>query len=146
MDRRLCKEIKTVYILTNRYVIKNNLQSSKQNNLSPVQVDIIEYLAETPQPIYQKELEEEFNLRKSTISGVLQTMEKNNLISKSEAKFDSRSKQIKLTTKGRKIYDDLVDEIIEVESTVGKDIKNKDLKVFTKVMDQIKKNLEEIDV
>lgn len=47
--------------------------------------------------VYQKDLEEVMNVRRSTISKVLQGMEKKNLVLREQAEHDSRLKRIKLT-------------------------------------------------
>ena len=48
---------------------------------SIAQMQIIKYiLKHDGKTIYQRDLEEVFNLRRATISGILKTMEKNNVI------------------------------------------------------------------
>lgn len=58
---------------------------AKENKISfypsPLQAKITKYLIENnKREVYQKELEEVFEVRKATISGVLFTMEKNEVI------------------------------------------------------------------
>lgn len=141
MEKRIGREIKNVHILTTQYIMQN-IKSNEQNILSPVQIDIMEYLAEATEEVYQKELEKEFRLRKSTISGILQTMEKNGMIRKFESKGDFRSKRIELTKKGKDIFNNTINKIMNMENLLEKDIKKKELKTFFKVVDQIKRNLE----
>ena len=53
--------------------------------------------------INQKDLESIFNLQKSSISGLLTSMEENGLIKRVTSKKDSRYKAIELTAKGNEI-------------------------------------------
>ena len=50
-------------------------------NISPIQVRIVKYLVkQNNKAILQKDMEYIFNIRRSTVSGVIKTMEKNNII------------------------------------------------------------------
>jgi len=79
MEKRIGREIKFIHILTSRYVTKH-IKCKEKKHYSLIQIDIMEYLAETKKKVYQKDIEKEFGLRKSTISGVLDTMQRNGII------------------------------------------------------------------
>lgn len=49
--------------------------------------------------IYQKDIEEEFQIRKSTVTGILQLMEKNGFIYRENVEKDARLKRIVPTKK-----------------------------------------------
>ena len=49
--------------------------------------------------IYQKDIEKNFVVRRSTASGILDTMEKNGMLMRIPSDFDARSKRIVLTDK-----------------------------------------------
>lgn len=143
MERRIGKEIKFIHILTSRYVTKH-IKGKEQKQYSPIQIDIMEYLAETEGKIYQKDIEKEFQLRKSTISGILDTMQKNGIIQRAENSEDFRSKQITLTEKGKKNYKEVIKEILKMEELIAKNISKQDVEKFFKVIDQIKENLKNV--
>ena len=66
-------------------------------NISPIQVRIVKYLVkQNNKAILQKDMEYIFNIRRSTVSGVIKTMEKNNIIIRENVKDDNKSKEIKL--------------------------------------------------
>ncbi len=143
MEKRIGREIKFIHILTSRYVTKH-IKCKEKKHYSLIQIDIMEYLAETKKKVYQKDIEKEFGLRKSTISGVLDTMQRNGIIGRFEDKEDFRSKQIKLTEKGEKTYQVLIKELLEMEKLIAKDISKQDVETFFKVADQIKENLKNV--
>ncbi len=62
--------------LMGRYVIKNFEKKSKYR-ISPMQVMIMKYLLKNQnKKIFQQDICDTFNLRRSTVSGILTTMEK----------------------------------------------------------------------
>lgn len=143
MEKRIGREIKFIHILTSRYVTKH-IKCKEKKHYSLIQIDIMEYLAETEKKVYQKDIEKEIGLRKSTVSGVLDTMQRNGIIGRFEDEKDFRSKQIKLTEKGRKIYQGLIKEILKMERLIAKDISKQDIEIFFKVANQIKENLKNV--
>ena len=93
-ERSLGFEIKLLNNLITRRVIKD----SKEYNglsISHVQMKIICYLIEhMDNPVYQRDIEKNLMVRRSTVSGILNTMEKNGFIKKVSSKEDTRLKQI----------------------------------------------------
>lgn len=73
--------------------------------MTPTQMQIIEYILEHDGScVYQKDLENVLKLRRATVSGVLQTMEKNDFIERVIDKNDTRVKKIILNKKTSKIF------------------------------------------
>ena len=71
-------------------------EAVEDDELTPMQRHILNYiLLETlHRDIYQKNLEEEFQVRKSTVSGILKLMEKNGFIYRESVKEDARLKKV----------------------------------------------------
>ena len=115
----------------NRLMIKKIIYDTKKENpspLSPVQVKIINYLLEhRKERVYQRDLENVLNIRRSTISGILQTMEKNNIIRRVEVAEDARIKQIILTEVALKKDKEMKKRFQEIEKIIRKKISKKDL-------------------
>lgn len=141
-EKRIGKEIKKVQVLMSRYITKY-MKNRENEVFSHIQIDIMGFLSKSKENVYQKDLEQEFDLRKPTISGILKTMEKNGVIERVEAKQDSRIKQIILTEKGKKICTEYMERINKMDDLIKKDISDEEQKIFFKVMDQIRKNLKE---
>lgn len=113
-------------------------------NISPIQVRIVKYLVkQNNKAILQKDMEYLFNIRRSTVSGVIKTMEKNNIIIRENVKDDNKSKEIKLTDEVYKRANDLVKELKELDLELLKDINKEDLEVFMRVLKNIQDNLKE---
>lgn len=140
-DKSISLKIKKIDSLIVRKIISYNKNSI--NQLSPAQIVIIKYLIKNKNNIvYQKDIEKKLGLRKSTISGILSTMIKNNIITRTESANDLRSKEIKLTDKGFELDKKMKKKAIEFEKLLQSNIDPKDLEIFYKVTNQIQKNLE----
>lgn len=113
-------------------------------NISPIQVRIVKYLVkQNNKAILQKDMEYLFNIRRSTVSGVIKTMEKNNIIIRENVKDDNKSKEIKLTDDVYKRANDLVKELKELDLELLKDVDKEDLEAFMRVLKNIQDNLKE---
>lgn len=109
---------------------------------SPTQFQIIECILESPtQEINQKDLEKRLNLSRATISGVLQTMEKSNLIMRVTNKEDVRTKKIILNEKTKELFEKKRKIIEKTEQEIIKNISEEDLETFLKVLNIMKENI-----
>ncbi len=140
-EKSISIEIKKIDSLIVRKIISYNKNSNYQ--LTPVQIVIIKYLVKNKNNIvYQKDIEKKLGLRKSTISGILSTMIKNGIITRTESTTDLRSKEIRLSDKGLELDKKIKKKAIEFENLLQNNIDPKDLEIFYKVTNQIQKNLE----
>jgi len=106
------------------------------------QIFIIGYLIENKdQKTYQKDLEQTLNLRRSTLNGILKTMEKNNIIKKIDAKNDGRSKEVFLTKDAKEKYKIISKLIKNQEDKLTNGITISELHTFFNVIDKIKNNI-----
>lgn len=125
----------------NQYVVRYAFNKSKIDKVpTPTQMFIIRYLKNN-EKVYQKDLEKALNIRRATISEVLKTMEKNNLIERITDKEDTRVKQIILLDKGNDIYKLVNKTLKETEKALIKDISKEDIETFLKVVKKMKENV-----
>lgn len=109
---------------------------------TPTQCQIIEYILNNKnKDIYQKDLEKVLNLRRATVSGVLHTMEKNGLIKRVTDESDTRTKKIILNEKIPERFNEYSKKIKKIENNIIKDISDKDLEIFLKVISQMKESI-----
>ena len=133
MNKSVSEEIKKIDNLTIRKIISFTKKEGI-DSISPSQIMIIKYLSESKRGVYQKDLGKNFPLRKSTICGIVKTMQKNGLIKLTNSENDLRSKRIELTDLSKNIFK-MFDEMII------KDIDSSDLEILFKVCTQIQNNL-----
>lgn len=126
--------------------IKRQLdESTSHSTLTGMQGRFLHFILAQPceQDIFQKDLEEEFNLRRSTATGILQLMEKSGLLYRESVGYDARLKKIVVTQKGLQMKEQVVESIRILEAKLCRGIAEDDLAFFFRVMAQMSKNLEQ---
>ena len=130
-------------------IVRTMLKENSDINIPPLtstQIQILKYMIEHQnENVYQKDLENVLNLRRATVSGVLQTMEKNNLIKREIYENDIRVKKIILNEKTKSIFLKNKQKIDEIEKNIIKNISKKDLDKFTQIIDKLITNLNEYE-
>ncbi|WP_138750926.1 MarR family winged helix-turn-helix transcriptional regulator [Paenibacillus sinopodophylli] len=92
--------------------------------------------------IFQRDFENQFTIRRSTASKILQLMEKNNLITRQSVPYDARLKQIILTPTAHEYYESIVGKYAQLELELRKGLSKDEMDIFFSVLDKIKSNLE----
>ena len=95
--------------------------------------------------VYQKQIENEFRLRRSTVTGIVQLMEEKKLITRTIAKEDARLKKIELTNKGENLQKLLYKEINNYESLLIDGIDEEEVESFTKTIEKLYKNVDKFN-
>lgn len=103
---------------------------------------IIRYLYEhQDKDVYQRDLEQKFSIRRSTVTGIIQLMEKKGYICRESVKQDARLKKVRLTQKGIACHEEIEKMIFKMESNILQGIEKEDMNIFYKVLNQIKVNI-----
>lgn len=95
--------------------------------------------------IFQKDFEQEFDIRPSTASNILFLMEKNGLIARESVPYDARLKKITLTKKAVDIHHIIEGTIDKLEENLKSGISDEELSIFFRVIDKLNNNIERID-
>ncbi len=95
--------------------------------------------------VFQKDFEQEFDIRRSTASNILSLMEKNGLINRESVPYDARLKKITLTDKALEVQSVVNKSFDRLEGTMKKNISDEELRVFFSVLDKVCNNLERND-
>lgn len=99
------------------------------------------YINSYNRDIFQKTIEEEFDIRRSSVTSVLTLMEKNELIKRVSVSEDARLKKIILTEKGIEVNKLVYKEIVEIEKIISNSLKDEELDMFIDVLDKLIKNM-----
>lgn len=141
MKRKVAFEIKKLDNLIDRKICQN-IKKEKVINISHVQARVLRYLfVNKDKIIYQSDIEKEMDLRRSTISGILKTMEKNGLIKREDSKNDTRKKEVSLTDLSTQKHKEMKEKINKFEKEMLKGISLEEEKVFFRVIDKLLNNL-----
>lgn len=139
---KIGKAIKALSNEITRYV-SSNINSTNTEQYTMIQFLFMDYIGRfsATTSVFQRDLESEFNIRRSTATGILQVLEKNRLIVRQTSKDDARLKEIILTAEGQAVFKDRKRELDNIDKQLIAGVSQHDLKTFYAVMDQIYLNV-----
>ncbi len=104
---------------------------------------IMRYLYENREKeIYQKDIEKHFSIGRSTVTNIIQLMEKKGFIERQAVQSDARLKKVLLTEKGEKTHETIEALIIQLNQNMMEGIKPEELQTFLQVLSKIRQNIE----
>ena len=119
------------------------LDISRITGRTPSQCRIMGFIMDKgDKPVYQKDIEAEFNIRRSTATRLLQAMEHKNLIMREPEENDGRLKRIRLTKKAMERSREVLDRISCIERQLVEGITAEEMKVLHSVCQRIRQNAE----
>ena len=129
--------------LIGRYIL-DKFNKKAQHRVSPMQVMIMKYLLKNQnKKIFQQDICDTFNLRRSTVSGILTTMEKNNIIIRKVAREDPRKNEIKLTKIFVNNAKEVSCELINLESLLEQNFTQEEKDELIRLLKKLEGNLME---
>lgn len=103
---------------------------------------IIRYLYENR----EQDIEQRFAVGRSTVTNLLQLMEKKGFVRRESVKQDARLKKVILTEKGIASQESFEDIVEHIEEELSEGISEEELHIFYKVLDQINQNVKKYEV
>lgn len=92
--------------------------------------------------IFQKDVEAEFSIARSTATGILQLMEKKGYLYRQSVPHDARLKQLLLTEKGIECHEQHIQWIEKTEAMMREDLSEEEIQTFFRVIRKMRENLE----
>ena len=103
---------------------------------------IIGYLAENRhKDIFQKDIEKEFSVRRSTVSKVVGLMEQKGFIEREPVTYDARLKKLVLTEKAWKLHEIASGDAKYVEERLLQGISKEEIETLHKLLKKLYNNL-----
>ena len=84
--------------------------------------------------MFQRDVEAEFNIRRSTATGILQLMEKNGFLLREPVAYDARLKKL--------VHEGVISRIRATEARITKDVTPEELEQFFAITAKFRRNLE----
>lgn len=104
---------------------------------------ILNYLAHhSDRDIYQRDIENDFCIRRSTVSKVIRLMETKGLLRRETVSGDARLKKLVLTPDGEKLQAAIEREQQETERLLRRGVTEEELRIFHQVMEKFKNNIQ----
>lgn len=125
--------------LMNRHLTEND-----GYGLTGMQFAIVSFIAKesTERDVFQKDLEQKFDIRKSTVTGILNTMERDGLLLRETVPYDARLRKMMLTDKALQAKKNSEQVIDTVENQLSKGLTEEEIATFLTILEKISKNAE----
>jgi DNA-binding MarR family transcriptional regulator len=91
--------------------------------------------------VFQRDIEREFNLRRSSASEMLALLENMGIIHRESVSYDARLKRIAITQKGSEMREEVLLDCCEMENRLVYGIPEEELKCCASVMERMINNL-----
>ena len=134
---------KLIHMLSHEMKRNHPIDKVVIEDLTIMQKHILKYiLLETMhRDLYQKDIEEEFQIRKSTVTGYVQLMEKNGFLTRESDKDDARKKRLVPTAKAEELRGLILEDIKRNEKMMVEGIKEEDVTICKQVLYHVLQNL-----
>lgn len=104
---------------------------------------IIGYLVHNhDRDIFQKDIEKEFSIRRSTASKALSIMEEKGLIKRESVPYDARLKKLVLTKRAIELHKMVENDLVDIDKKMIAGLSDEEINTFIATIQKIKKNLE----
>ncbi len=127
--------------------IMNNIPAIRDNGkLTSIQVWILNFLFRNEgKDMFQRDVEREFHIRRSTATEILTAMERNDLIRRERTDYDARLKKIVLTGYAAEIRKQLQTQMRRLEAALTDGFTDDEIRQFFAFVDRFKANLEKCE-
>lgn len=141
-QRAIGFEIRTASNLIKRHFDQFD-SKNEMDNLTGTNGWVIGYLANNQhKDIFQRDLEAEFSIRRSTASKILQLMEKKGLVRREPVEYDARLKKLVLTEKAIEVHAGITKDIEDLEQRISEGLTEEEINSFFEIIEKIKNNLQ----
>ena len=136
---RLCK-----FLMDSSHQLKLHLDSMLEDtDLTGQHVRILGFVAhsdEMGRAVYQKDIEAAFKIRRSSVSNVLDTMEKNGYIRRLQSQTDTRLKKIVLTDKAKETGVQHRKKIARFDDRIESDLTPEEIETMKRLFNKVLEN------
>ncbi len=111
---------------------------------TPMQGRVIGYLTHhAGQDVYQRDLEQAFQVRRSTASALLAAMEKGGLLRRESVPWDARLKRLVLTERAEAMHQHFQEHMAQANAMITRGVTPEELEAFFHAVDKFERNLNE---
>lgn len=113
----------------------------ESTQMTPVEARIVQFIAASTEPLYQKDIEAEYGYTAATVSEVIKNMEAKGLVQRRVDPTDRRRKQLTIPDEIAPMVHDMRDKMMRMEAELVDGIDPEKLDVFMDVILQMTRNI-----
>ena len=156
-EKSICFSLKRVNHIVERG-IHTSLAAAGFDEITNMHGWILGFLYHAQRPVYQKDIESNFGIARSTVTNILvlkngriaesgsfdELMEKKGYLTRTTDEHDARLKRLELTELGKKVHLDTIAVIDSAHDTMEAGITDEERRICFEVLEKICKNVEKI--
>lgn len=145
MDKKISLRVRILANELNRKVAE--MLTEDREHFTGTQMHVLNFIHRKNYlkvPVYQKDIEQEFDIRRSTATGILQTLERRGLIERKSCSEDNRFKAVLVTELGSQIVKENISKLRAFDSYLLHDIPKEEVATFLKVADKLSENSKKV--
>ena len=120
--------------------------SGVPDEITGIQGWIMGYLYDNrDRDVFQRDIQTQFSVSRSTVTGILQTMEKKGLIVRESVDWDARLKRLSLTKKAMQHHEKVMCGIHRTEELLAGMLTAEERSAFLRLCEKLKKGIEALE-
>ncbi len=120
-----------------------NMRAAGYDEVTLMHGWILKYLYDNRErEVYQKDIEKQFCIGRSTVTMVIQMMEKRELVCREPVSHDARLKKVMLTQKGYQHHELVEQNLMEIHSGIMSGITEQEKQFFLEIVQKMEQNLQ----
>ena len=130
----------------NNLIFRKVNQFHRENggeNVTPMHGWIMSYLFwHKDEPVYQRDIEREFSITRSTVTNILQLMERKGYIERQSVPQDARLKKLVLTEEGARIHEKTLQSLHQTDEFVESLLTPEENAEFLRLLNKLREGLQ----
>lgn len=123
-----------------RYYAHNVLDKDRRG----VSQDLVIYHLSQQKGLHQKDLVNKLNIKPASVSSIVNQMEAEGLLVRVQDKKDGRKFRLELTEKGQSLLSHVTNSWFEIQEDITKGFTEEEKAVFSQLLKQVDKNLDDL--
>lgn len=140
MQREVGVTVRNLFNTIRRYLEGRRIA---EDGLTPMQGRILGYVAHQPGDVFQRDIEREFEIRRSTASAILGVLERDGLLTREPVQSDARLKKLRLTDAALDNARRHREIMLETEAILTRGVSEAELNAFFATMEKFEANIKQ---
>lgn len=125
------------------HMMTRKMSEKSPEGLTGVQCRLLMYINEREEETYQRDIEKQFEIRRSSVTGALKLLEKNGFIKREAVENDARLKKLILTQKAIKMCGEMKETVDGIERMLKTNLSQEEIEAFFVIMSKIAAGMSE---
>lgn len=147
MEKMMIGEIKALNNLIKRMMVSHHLKCKAPKDITGQQMNVIMFLKHSyseGKEVFQRDVECNLNIRSSTATGILKTLEKNGYIERVSVPSDARLKKLVLTEKSSALFEKIDPFIKSINDKLMEGLTEEEIEQFFCITEKLKQNIDKL--